>query len=444
MSELADDLANQFRDHAGELPGAGLQRVVEARERAFSQFEAAGLPTTKLEDWKYTDLAALRSAGLVALGKRCGDADPGALKLSELSLPEFSGHVVAFLDGEFLPHLSSIDSLPKGARLTTIGPLLQQESGEILRRMSSHDAAFPSLNSAFLKDGVYLDLAGGTVIDEPVHVIFLSSSTDSPQLNNARLIVTAQTMSSCTIVESHYGLHNARGMTNALTDIEAKDGTSVLHYRIQAEDLGTHHIGNVFVTAGKDASVETYSFVFGGGVTRVDVNADLVGPGASVVLNGLFMANDNQHIDHHTRVRHRVGQTVSNENYKGIADGTGRGVFNGKVIVAEGAQKIEALQSSKNLLLSDRAEIDTKPELEIYADDVKCAHGATVGQLDGDALFYLRSRGIDEQSARGILTFAFAADIASDIDIEPLREWLEKRIMARTQRIGIEEIENNG
>ncbi|MDP6182930.1 MAG: Fe-S cluster assembly protein SufD, partial [Gammaproteobacteria bacterium] len=234
------------------------------------------------------------------------------------------------------------------------------------------------------------------------------------------------------------------GMTNALTDIEAKDGTSVLHYRIQAEDLGTHHIGNVFVTAGKDASVEAYSFVFGGGVTRVDVNADLVGPGASVVLNGLFMANDNQHIDHHTRVRHRVGQTVSNENYKGIADGTGRGVFNGKVIVAEGAQKIEALQSSKNLLLSDRAEIDTKPELEIYADDVKCAHGATVGQLDGDALFYLRSRGIDEQSARGILTFAFAADIASDIDIEPLREWLEKRIMARTQRIGIEEIENSG
>ena len=342
MSELANILASQFRDHAGELPGADLQRVVEARERAFSRFEALGFPTIKLEDWKYTDIRVLRNASYTALGKRRGDTDLGTLKLSELPLPEFASHVVTFLDGEFCPRLSSVDSLSQGARFTTIASLLRQGSAVLLERMSAHDAAFPSLNSAFLKDGVHIDLARGTVLNEPIHILFLSSNAASPRLNSARLIVTAGQQSSCAIIESHFGLNDARGLTNALTDIEAHDGATVSHYRIQADQTAMHHVGGVFVTAGKDACVKTYSFAFGGAITRIDVNADLTGPGSNVVLNGLFVANDNQHIDHHTQVRHQVGQTVSRENYKGIADGNGRGVFNGKVIVAKGAQKIEA------------------------------------------------------------------------------------------------------
>jgi Fe-S cluster assembly protein SufD len=309
-------------------------------------------------------------------------------------------------------------------------------------RMDGFDAAFPSLNSALLTDGIYVDLAPSTVLDEPIHVIFVNRRGDVPQLNSTRLIVNARANSSCTIVESHCSLEGAESMTNALTEIEATDGASVRHYRIEVDEPATHHIGNVFVNVGTDASVETCSFAFGGGITRIDVNADLVGPGSSAALNGLFMVNDNQHIDHHTRVRHRVGRTVSSENYRGIADGNGRGVFNGKILVEKDAQKIEALQSSKNLLLSDGAEIDTKPELEIYADDVKCAHGATVGRLDEDAFFYLRSRGIDEHDARGILTFAFAADISDNIVIAPLREWLERLIQARTHTASVNGIEN--
>jgi len=442
MSALADTLAEQFREHATELPGAGLAHVVAMRERAFSQFEASGLPTLKLEDWKYTDIRVLRDTPYIALAQPFGEVEAGGLKLSDLALPEFTPHVAVFLDGNFCPSLSSLDSLPPGTTLDTIGSLLEKEPAAILERMDSFDTAFPSLNSALLADGIFIELAPGTVLSEPIHVIFVNRREDAPQLNTARLIVNARSNSSCTIVESHCSLGGAQNMTNALTEIEATDGASVRHYRVEIDEPGTHHIGNVFATVGKDASVETYSFAFGGGITRIDVNADLVGPGSSVVLNGLFMVSDNQHMDHHTRVRHRVGRTVSSENYRGIADGNGRGVFNGKILVEKDAQKIEAQQSSKNLLLSDGAEIDTKPELEIYADDVKCAHGATVGQLDNDAFFYLRSRGIDEQTARGILTFAFAADISDNVDIAPLREWLERLIHTGTHTAGVNEIEN--
>ena len=441
MSALANTLAEQFHEHAGELPGAGTSQVVELRERAFSQFEASGIPTVKLEDWKYTDIRVLRDKRYIALG----DAhvpDTGSVAFSNLPLPEFTPHVAVFLGGEFCPRLSKLDSLPLGVTLNTIGSLLREGSATIIDHMASTEAAFPALNSALLSDGLFIDLASDTVLTDPIHVIFLNQQTDVPRLNTARLIVNGRKNSRCVVVESHYSLDGAQSMTNALTKIEAHDGASVVHHRIQIDEPATHHIGNVCISVGKDASVETYSFAFGGGITRIDINADLVGPGANIIMNGLFMVNENQHIDHHTRVRHRVGRTYSNENYKGIADGNGRGVFNGKIRVEKDAQKIEALQSSKNLLLSDSAEIDTKPELEIYADDVKCAHGATVGQLDEDAFFYLRSRGIDEQFARSILTFAFAADIAENIDIPPLREWLERLIIDRTHATGVNEIEN--
>lgn len=441
MSALVEALTDQFRTHAAELPGAERGAVTAVRESAFAQFEAAGLPTLKLEEWKYTDIRALREARYVALGSGGTVRDLAGLTLAEAGLPEFTPHIAAFLDGEFHPGLSRLNSLPSGVSLNTIGRLLREGSPAIIERMSRHAAPFASLNCAFVKDGLYIDLAPATVLDDPIHVIFISSGADEPRLHSARLIIDGERDSSCVVVESHCSLDGAQGMTNALTEIDARDGAAITHLRIQNGRKESHHIGNVFVSAGNSTAVETCSFAFGGGITRVDVNADLVGEGSNVALNGLFMANDGQHIDNHTRVRHQVGRTSSSENYRGIADGNGRGVFNGKIIVAKDAQKIEATQSSKNLLLSDQAEIDTKPELEIYADDVKCAHGATVGQLDEDAFFYLRSRGIDEHSARGMLTFAFAADIAAGIDIVPLREWLEQIIVARTHTTGVNEIE---
>ncbi|MFT4563200.1 MAG: Fe-S cluster assembly protein SufD [Gammaproteobacteria bacterium] len=443
MTLLSDQLAEQFQQHAASLPGAGKTRVADFRREAFTRFEKMGLPTVRQEDWKYTDIRSLRESDYVALGA----PEPivsNAIKLSDLPLPIFSTHVAVFLDGKFDPNLSSLDALPCGVTCTTIGDLLTRDSDEFAPFLNQFDSAFPALNCALIEDGMLVQVAAGVNFNDPIQVLYVNTVSPGARLNSARLIISASANSAVTVIESHASLEGSTSATNALTEIDAQAGANVAHYRIQMDDALCHHIGNVYASVANDASVSTYSFAFGGAITRIDVNADLVGRGAHVTMNGLFMVNDGQHIDHHTRVRHKVGNTTSSESYKGIADGNGRGVFNGKILVEQDAQKIEALQSSKNLLLSDNAEIDTKPELEIYADDVKCAHGATVGQLDEDSFFYLRSRGIDEQTARSILTFAFAADIAVDITVAPLREWLEEIITTRTHTTGINEIEDRG
>ena len=439
MSKFAENLSEQFRAFSGELPGAANTRITDARQRAFEAFNAVGVPNLKVEDWKYTDISAIRDASYTAMPHA---AAVPTLDLDAVDLPEFTPLRAVFVDGRFSSALSTLTDLPDTIALDVIADLLARDTAELVPHLEMHDAPFVALNSAFVADGIHMTIADGCEIAPAIHVLFINTPAADQRLTTVRLIVNAGRNSRCTVVESHFSLAGASGLTNALTELDADDGASITHYRLQVDDAATHHIGNVTVAAAHDAAVETCSFAFGGGITRIDVNADLNGNGASVALNGLFMANGHQHIDHHTRIRHLVGNTHSSENYKGIADGNGRGVFNGKIYVAENAQKIEALQSSKNLLLSDGAEIDTKPELEIYADDVKCAHGATVGQLDEEADFYLRSRGVDKNTARSILTFAFAADIAAGVAIDPLREWIERRIRERTHATGINEIDN--
>lgn len=440
MSKFAENLSEQFRAFSGELPGAAIPGIAGARQRAFEEFNALGVPNLKVEDWKYTDISAIRDASFTAIPRAAGAP---VVDLNAIDLPDFTPLRAVFIDGSYSAALSTLSGLPDAVALDVLADLLADDSAELVPHLEMHDAPFVALNSALVADGVHMTIADGCEIPEAIHVLFLNTPAASQRLTTVRLIVNAGRNSRCTVVESHFSLPDASGLTNALTELDAEDGAAITHYRLQADNAGTHHIGNVTVAAGKDASVETCSFAFGGGITRIDVNADLNGNGANVALNGLFMANGHQHIDHHTRIRHLVGNTHSSENYKGIADGNGRGVFNGKIYVAQDAQKIEALQSSKNLLLSDGAEIDTKPELEIYADDVKCAHGATVGQLDEDAYFYLRSRGVEQQTARSILTFAFAADISARVAIDSLREWIERRITERTHATGINEIDND-
>jgi Fe-S cluster assembly protein SufD len=443
MNLLSDQLAEQFQQHAGTLPGAGKPRVVDFRREAFTRFEKIGMPTLRQEDWKYTDIRPLRESNYIALGDH-GSVASNQLTLADLPFPILSSHVAVFLDGIFNADLSSLDALPSGVTCTTIADFLQRDGDEVAPFLNQFDTAFPALNCALVEDGMLVQVAAGVNFKEPIQALYVNTVSPGARLNSARLIISASANSEVTVIESHASVAGSTNATNALTEINTQTGANVSHYRVQIDNALCHHIGNVYAAVANDASVNTYSFAFGGAITRIDVNADLIGRGAHVTMNGLFMVNDDQHIDHHTRVRHRVGDTTSSENYKGIADGNGRGVFNGKILVEQDAQKIEALQSSKNLLLSDNAEIDTKPELEIYADDVKCAHGATVGQLDEDAFFYLRSRGIDEQTARSILTFAFAADIAASVTVAPLREWLERIIMTRTHATGINEIDDRG
>ena len=439
--QFAERLSQQFENHATLLPGADSPEIMARRQEALSRFAAHGLPDLKREQWKYTDLRALESTSYVALDDETSDV---ATELALSGIDDFSAHLIVFCNGRFVPAASRLDRLPAAVEVSMLSALLQKASPTITARLTNGDGAFGDLNTAFLRDGVYLTFAESARVDEPIHVVFVNQPTAQPRLHTNRLIVRGAENSCGTVIESHLSAAAVSCVSNAVTDIVAGPGATLRHYRLQHDTEEVHHIGNVFVGVDRDAKLETYSFAFGGGITRIDLNAELQGSGGELLMNGLFVAGRDQHIDHHTRVHHQVGYTNSQEHYRGIADGNGRGVFSGKIVVDKDAQVIDAEQSSRNLLLSDDAEIDTKPALEIYADDVKCAHGATVGQLDEDAYFYLRSRGIDRATARGILTYAFAADIAEQVTSAPLREYLEQLIKRRTDAVPLDELETRG
>jgi Fe-S cluster assembly protein SufD len=432
MTGAGQSLFDRVAGHLDELPGARNPSLRRFREAAVVKFRAAGFPTLRHEAWKYTDLSRVAAANYdIRVGGVAAVPDESAL--ADLPLAEISPLRCVFIDGVMAPGLSRLTGLPAGASITGLRGLLDDPRSDIVAQALAQPALetpqpFGGLNDALIDDGVVITVDPDVVFDHPVHLMFVAYDTGVARLTSPRIVIRAGGGSKLQVIENYCGRPGANGLVNALTDIRAEANASVQHYRVQGDDVDVNHIGNILVAVRRGASVTSNSIVLRGQLTRVEVNADLLEPGASVKLDGIFLAGTGQHIDHHTHIRHRAGETSSAQNYKGIADGNGRGVFNGKVTVEQDAQKIRAFQSSKNLLLSKTAEIDTKPELEIYADDVQVAHGATVGQLDLQALFYLRSRGISESAAKAILTSAFAGDVLKQIDIPGLREWLERRV----------------
>jgi Fe-S cluster assembly protein SufD len=342
---------------------------------------------------------------------------------------------MVFVNGRFQPQLSQMAKVPAGLRLSRLADLLRQEpetlKGRLGAGLSFDDRGFVALNAAFCEDGAVLMVAPEAVIDSPVHLVFLSTAEPEPVVSYPRILVLAERNSSLTLIEHYPGVGDHRNFCNPVVEIETDTGARLTHYKLQQDSPGAFHIGSVHVRQRRDSVYRSHHVSLGSRLARTDINVHLQEPGAEVHLDGLFMGTGRQHLDTHTRVYHEAPHTRSYESYKGILDKHARGVFKGRVLVQRDAQKIEAHQSSANLLLSDQAEVDTKPELEIYADDVVCSHGATVGQLDRQALFYLLSRGIDRKWAEGLLTFAFAEEVVSRMDLAPLRERLESIIVGR-------------
>jgi Fe-S cluster assembly protein SufD len=289
-------------------------------------------------------------------------------------------------------------------------------------------SALERLNLAFFEDGVVIHLADDTRLDEPVYVVHQWNAAAAQRMNHPRVIVRAGRNSHCTLIEHFLGPDEAEYFTNAVTTADLAEGATLTHYRLQLESLKSFHIGHIQARLQAHSRYACHDIALGASLGRMNLRTELHGAGAHAALHGLFVPMGTQHLDTHTRIDHIAAHTTSEEDYRGVAAGRGRGVFNGKVIVHPGAQKIDARQSSRNLLLSPGAEIDTKPELEIYADDVKCSHGATTGQLDATALFYLRSRGLSETQARSLLIRAFAESILSTIEHAPLRSHLERHL----------------
>jgi Fe-S cluster assembly protein SufD len=338
-----------------------------------------------------------------------------------------------------MPALSSSEAQLPGMTLLTLKQWLEHDPAAVAEFVAQTSRANPSaledLNLAFFEDGVVIDLAAGATPDRPIYIVHQWTDGATQLMSNPRVVVRAGANSRCVVIEHFVGANAGEIFTNAVCEIDIAPGASVEHYRIQQESLRSFHIGHLNVRLQHNGRYASHDIALGASLARVNLSTTLQGPGAHVALNGLIAPLGTQHLDAHTTIDHAAAHTTSDENYRGIAGERGRGVFNGKVIVRPDAQKTDARQSSRNLLLTAGAEIDTKPELEIYADDVKCSHGATTGQLDAAALFYLRSRGLDEVAARALLIRAFAESIVTSVGPPAIRNHLEQLLAERYQVI---------
>jgi Fe-S cluster assembly protein SufD len=292
-----------------------------------------------------------------------------------------------------------------------------------LSQASGDDTPFFDLNEAFLVDGAFIHVPRGIVLERPVHLVFLTSSGE-PVVTHPRTVIVGEAKSQLSVIESYGGSDSAVYWTNAVTQVAAHEGAVIDHYKLQRESASAFHMASLGYVQERSSTVSNHSLSLGARLARHDIRAELDGEGADVTLNGLYVVKDSQHVDHHTVIDHRVPHCTSRELYKGVLDDTSSGVFNGRVIVRADAQKTDSMQSNKNLLLSDDALVNTNPQLEINADDVKCAHGATIGQLDPEAMFYLRTRGIAQDDARRILTEGFMADVSDRIRLAAVRNTL--------------------
>jgi len=419
------------------LPGGGAPWVRALRDGAASQFDAKGFPTPRLEDWKYTNVGPIEKRYFEF--PEAGPARPTGAWLQDLTLNDFEGAVLVFVNGRFCPAGSRLSPLPEGVAVGPLADALENGpeplSAHLGRYADPAANAFAALNTALMEEGAYIHVPAGTSVDAPVLLVYAVTGERQLITHPRNLIVTGDN-SRLAVIEHYVGIDASTYFTNAVTEVVAGPGAVVDHYKLQRESEAAYHVATLQVHQGKDSRFTSRNFSLGARLARNDINVLLGAAGADCTLDGLYMARGRQHVDNHTYVDHAVSHCSSREYYKGVLDGRGRAVFNGRIMVRQDAQQTDAHQSNHNLLLSESAEVDTKPQLEIFADDVKCSHGATVGHLDGDALFYLRSRGVDERSARSLLTYAFARELVGRAAIPPVRALLERQLLAWLPGIG--------
>ena len=400
-----------FSEFEKRAAGRNLPWLRSLREDAFARFCQVGFPTTHDEDWRFTNVSAIaRTPFRLA---RNGFARVSQKELGPWRVAGVACQLV-FVNGRFSRELSSMGNLPVGMKVNGLGKEIAGNPTEIEphlgRYVDTQRDAFCALNTAFTEDGAYVHIRKGAVVEGPIYLLFISSAENSPSMSHPRNLIVAEEDSQAIIVEDYVSLDPGPAFCNTVTELVAGDSAVVAHYMIEREHREAFNISTLRIEQGRSASVTSHSVLLGGGLVRNNVHPVLMGEGGECLINGLFVGNGQQHLDNYMLVEHASPRCDSRQFYNGILDGNAHGVFHGRIIVHKDAQKTDAKQTNRNLLLSDEAQIDTKPQLEIYADDVKCTHGATIGQIEEDALFYLRSRGIDEVSARKLLLFAFATE----------------------------------
>lgn len=435
MSSHAETWMHEFRAQAPDFMGAGIPWLDASRERAIDQFCTAGWPTSRQEGWRHTSLALLQQQTFKSRSA-CYDETRVERILSKVRHNEV-GHWLVFIDGQFADGLSTVGSLPEGAQVLPVSQALADQ-GDLIQDLMDEESGGTSpaaLNSALAQDGGFVRISRGVALEHPVHLVFI---TASPRVASyPRTFIVAEQGASATVVE-HYVSAIAGDdadaqvtMTNAVTRTRVASDASVTHMKLQLENEQAFHLASIQAQQDQGSTFNSHSMSFGARLARNDINTVFGGKHCETLFNGLYYVNDRRHVDHNTVINHGHPDGISREYYRGILADAGRGVFGGRIFVAPHADGTDAVQRSDSLLLSRLARADARPELEIYADDVKCAHGATVGQLDDDAMFYLRTRGLDDAHARNLLIYAFAVEAIERISIPGLRQRVEGLIRDR-------------
>ena len=393
---------------------SGLLRL---RAEAKTRFDRLGIPKPTDEDWRQTDVRSVASFAGTAAAK----VDLGRDALDAMPLATTIPHRAVLVNGRFDEKLSSLDGLPRGVLVKSLASASDDRLGSVA---SSEKAPFVALNTALFTDGLLVRIEGNVDPKTTLHIVHVTVPGSAPAATHPRTLVIAEAGAGLTLVESFVALGEGKYLTNAVTEIFADKGAKVVHIKIQDEAAGGVHIASLAGQQSNDSTVVSHNVSLGASVARNDIGSRLDGPGAECHLYGLYVVSGKQHVDNHTWLDHAVPHCPSWEMYKGLLAGDARAVFNGRIVVREGAQKTDAKQSNKNLLLGDGALVYTRPQLEIYANDVKCTHGATIGRLDEESLFYLRTRGIGKDEAKRVLVRAFAGDLIDKVPVPAIRTYL--------------------
>jgi len=412
------------------------QWLLPVRKAGLASFAADGFPTLQDEDWRFTNVTPIAKLNFsFAAPVAVNGAETKALDASVFT--QLPGHRLVFVNGFYSPKLSSLKPVTGGVRIESLAAALAKDAALIEKHLGkyAHTAknAFAALNQAYFSDGAFVYVPAGITVEEPIQLIYISSAKSSGETILPRNLVIAGANSKLTVVESYLSTANVAYFTNAVTEILAGENAAVEHIKLQDEAASAYHIATIAGEFGRTSNVSIHSFALGSKLSRNNIRTKLAGEGLECVLNGLYLTRDEQLADHHMIVEHAEPHCASHEYFNGILDDKSKGVFHGRILVREIAQKTDAKQTNKNLLLSDDATADTKPQLEIYADDVKCTHGATIGQLNDESIFYLRSRGLDTETSKRMLIHAFAGEIIERIKCQPAREVIDKLVWDRLE-----------
>jgi Fe-S cluster assembly protein SufD len=404
----------------------------ELRTTAIDRFNDVGFPAGKDEDWRQTNVAPIAR---VKFQPAAPNESVSVKDIYPFSFRSEAACEMVFVNGFFSAGLSEFRNLPKGVRVARLVSMVESSSRRLQQHLAKHaniaTNPFVALNTGFIDDGAVIYVDRDTAIDKPIHLLFLSTPESEPTVSHPRVLIVADANVDARIVETYAGLGRGVYFTNAVSEVVVGDNSRIDHCRLQHETLEAFHVSTTQARVGRASGFITQSATLGGQLTRNDLNVMLAGDGAEATMNGLVLINGRQHCDNHTLLDHAAPNCPSHELYKHVLGGSATGVFRGKILVRKDSQKTDSKQTSRSLLLSDDANMNSQPALEIYADDVKCTHGSTTGPVDEEMMFYLRSRGVSTEASRALLTYAFAADITRRIQVEPVRRYLENYMAAQ-------------